>query len=328
MVNKTDHYQKYMEEVHGRIFVPDEIFGEVVKETTGSYPASKEKVLKGEANQVFDVRTEEGLEVIVRVTTHMESFWKEKFAMDKCRKVGVPVAEIFGIKDLKINDKDYSISVLRKIEGDTLERGKINWTKLDSRTKRDILHQAGEYLSLINSIDIEGFGWIHKDGKGHHKYFEDLMLEHTDQEDVHLDLARRNNFNMETIKRCLKILKEYKNRYQGVKSKLNHGDYSPKHLMFNDRKIVGILDFGEASGNAQVFDLARWQYWRRDNQEFEWLKEGYSNKAVFNEGFEEMVQLIKIDFGLGIFWWYDQQGYLPAVEKAKERLIEDLKFFQ
>src|SRR5579884_203177 len=112
MANKGDQYQKYMEEVHGRISIPEDLFNEVVKETTGAYPVVKEKILKGEANQVFEVRTEDNLDVVVRVSSNPESFWKEKFVMDKCRKNGVPVAEIFGIKDIKVGDRDYSICVL------------------------------------------------------------------------------------------------------------------------------------------------------------------------------------------------------------------------
>ncbi len=327
MANKNDNYQKYLEEIFGRISIPEDVFDDVVKETTGSFPVSKEKILKGEANQVFDVMTEEGLEVIVRITSSMESFWKEKFVMDKCRKIGVPVAEIFGIKDLKVGEKDYSICVLRKLEGDTLERGSIELDDFDEETRRDIFRQAGHLLSMIHSIDVEGFGWIHKDGRGHLKSFEEFMLEHTDQKDIYIELAKRNNFDMRMIKRCLEILKSGVNKYIGVKPKLNHGDYTPRHFMFRDGKITAVLDFGEACGNSPIFDLARWDYWRRDEQELEWLKEGYDNKGIFDEGFDEMVQLIKINLGLGMFWWYDQEGYSQGVGKAKGRLIEDLKYF-
>jgi len=47
---------------------------------------------------------------------------------------------------------------------------------------------------------------------------------------------------------------------------------------------------------------------------------------LFLENFDEILHWIRLNNGLGVLWWYYDQKYFEAVEKAKEKLYKDLSF--
>ena len=68
------------------------------------------------------------------------------------QKIGVPVPEVLLIKHVKTEDKLLSFCVQKKVEGEVLDRGNINFGKYDRNLQRRIINQAGEILEKINSI--------------------------------------------------------------------------------------------------------------------------------------------------------------------------------
>ncbi len=98
--------------------------------------------------------------------------------------------------------------------------------------------------------------------------------------------------------------------------------------MVEDNKITGILDFGGVcSEPGGVYDFYWWDYWQEDNLPVEWLKEGYSNKSLFNQDFDALLKIYRIHRGLELLLWYYSEKYMPAVNKAKRKLLKDLKYF-
>lgn len=98
--------------------------------------------------------------------------------------------------------------------------------------------------------------------------------------------------------------------------------------MIKGNEISGILDWGEVEGHSPINDFAKWDYWFGDELPLEWLKEGYQNKAIFDDNFEWMLHWVRLNNGLGVLWWYYKQNYSKAIEKAKNKLLKDLEFYK
>ncbi len=162
--DKTE-YERYLQEAHNRVALPVEILEEVVGEATGSVTEVKEKILKGEANQVFDITTKDRQQIIARVAKSEEpQFLQEQWAIEQCRRVGVPVPEIMLIRHFTLDSGLYSVCIQKKLEGDTLERGDIDMNSLGESELKGLMFQAGEVLSKIHSSE-EPCGRDHRASK-------------------------------------------------------------------------------------------------------------------------------------------------------------------
>lgn len=88
-------YQNYLKQKHAKFNTPDAIIDAVVNAAVGSKPKIREKLIPGEVNEVYDVTTEDGRHVIVRISRSSNPrFVAEKWALDKARKAGVPAPEV------------------------------------------------------------------------------------------------------------------------------------------------------------------------------------------------------------------------------------------
>ncbi|MCL5970000.1 MAG: phosphotransferase, partial [Patescibacteria group bacterium] len=141
-------------------------------------------------------------------------------------------------------------------------------------------------------------------------------------------IAKEINFDISVMERIFKILSNNLKQVSDLDPFLNHNDFGPKHIMVNKNQITGILDWGEVSGHSPINDFAKWDYWFGEELPIELLKQGYLDKKLFNEDFEWMLNWIKLNNGLGVLWWYYQQKYKKAVEKAKNKLIKELKYYK
>ena len=83
----SEEYQAFLEKKHGSLITPDNTIEEVVKEIVGSSLVSKTRIIKGEANEVYSGKTEDGQEIIIRISRKgFAKFEREKWALDECGK--------------------------------------------------------------------------------------------------------------------------------------------------------------------------------------------------------------------------------------------------
>ena len=326
---KSDHYQKYLDSIHTKWATSDDIIHDVVKEGMVFDLISKKRIIAGEANEVYDVTLKNKKHVILRISTSgYPNFLQEKWAIEKVRKLGVPTPEILFIRHLTVDGKEKSFCLMKKVAGEPLERGNINFGELDISLKRNLINQAGEILSKIHSIKTEGFGWIIGAGKPEFKTSDELINGLVNKQDEVRKMAKEENIDKAHIEKAYKIIKSFKDLYSTVRPHLNHGDYSHKHFMIKDNKINCILDWGAVRSDTPIYDFANWDYWIGDFIPTDWLKEGYSNKSIFDEDFENFLHMWRLFKGLEILNWYHQAKYKPAIIEAKTKLIKDLIYFE
>lgn len=329
MSNKTDSYQKYLASVHTKWVTPDEIIQEIVKEGTGKQIAFKQRIIAGEANEVYNITLGNNKNVILRISkSAYPNFLQEKWAIEKVKTLGVPTPKILLIKHFTIDGKEKSACLMDKVDGEPLERGKINFDKLDLRLKKKLINQAGEILSKIHSVETQGFGWIIGEGKAEQETSDALIDGLLNKHELFEKMAEEEALSKDIVTKALDIIRGFKGLYSKVKPHLNHGDYSHKHFMVKGDRIVAILDWGGVRSDTPVYDFAWWDYWFGEYIPTEWLREGYSNKELFDNNFDDFLHLLRLFRGLETLNWYHQEKYKPAVEKAKIKLLKDLEYFK
>jgi len=134
----------------------------------------------------------------------------------------------------------------------------------DERALRSIMVEAGRDLALINSIRVQGFGWIKRDRP------EVVALE--------ADLPTFRAFALDPLDEDLALLGQYALTARevaairatigradawpdvdGAKGWLAHGDFDASHIYQQDGRYSGIIDFGEIRGADPSYDLGHFR---------------------------------------------------------------------
>jgi aminoglycoside phosphotransferase (APT) family kinase protein len=324
---KINEYNKYLRSLHSKKQTPEEIIRGIVKEGTGKNIVFKRKIVAGEVNEVYEIKLSDGSSVILRISPNgPPDFQQEQWAIKECKKIGIPAPDIFLVKYLTIDSKEYGFCLMEKVEGDTLERGRLSFDDLTIDERRNYIHQAGEILSRIHSIMTIGWGWIIKN-KGEYDSSNKLFENWTEKKENYEKIAREENIEA-SINKANKLIDKFKIRYESKKPCLNHSDFAHKHFMVKGGKIVAILDWGSVRSDLPIYDFANWDFWFGENIPTEWLKDGYTNKKLFDSDFEDFLHFIRITKGLENLDWYHQQKYREMIEKIKAKLIKDVGYFK
>lgn len=324
----NDDYQHYLRLIADKNTTPPELVNSFVQEAVGDSPKVKTRIMAGEVNEVYNVITTAGERVIVRIGRGMTpKFGQEKWAIDQCAAQGIPVPTIRLIKHIPQSDGLLSVCVQDWLPGDTMERGNIDYWDMPDDQVRDLFRQSGELLAMIHTIKVEGFGDLNSQGHGKFSTFTNLMLEKPGQQEEFMKMAQELGIPRANIRRALQLMASEGKRIAVTKPVLNHGDFCGKHIMHDNNLVTGIIDFGDVLGESPAFDLARWEYWFGNNKYFVWLKEGYTNKAIFNDGFDDLSRLIQLDINLGTIWWYAQEKYDRGIKEGVDKLKELLDYY-
>ena len=321
-------YADFLKELHDKSFTTDEEVADLIHQASGVYPSNKKRLMAGEVNEVYDVELPERNNVIVRVhKSEKPVFLQEKWAIDECRKLDMPVPTILLIKHIPQDDGVVSFCIQEKLPGDTLERGKVPYEQVDKGQAKTLFNKAGSILEKMHSIPVSGFGELDGSGKGDKPNFQEEMTRETEKEEKYMALAKKMGIPEEQMAKAFKTLTERVPKYADMKPTFNHGDFGPKHIMYDGDNVTGILDFGDVLSSAAIYDFARWEYWYGNDERFAWLKEGYSDKSIFADS-EELSRLIQLYMNLGIIKWYDKQGYQHGIEEGVKKWRDCLKIFE
>lgn len=316
----SDEYTKYLNDLHSKVEVPSELLAQIVVDATSKELLKATRIIAGEANEVYGVDCEGGLEVIVRISRIEENeFEREAWAINQVHMLGVPVPEMLLIKDYHCKGALLHVCVQKRIAGDPLERGAIDYRRMSESELRPLIQDAGFYLSKIHSIRCDGFEYLDKNGKGISQNMEAVMTKHLLQYDEYASLARRVGMSGELLKKVFDILQNKAQSLVEKKPVINHGDFGPKHIMVHKGSVTGILDWGQVQGDQPHGDFARWDFWF-DDIPLPWLQDGYADKTLFDESFNSTMLWISLNNSLGTLYYYDEQGYSEGVALVQHKM--------
>lgn len=184
-------YHSFLTAKHERLFrTPPAIIDEIVRKATGSSPTKKQRIIKGEANEVHAIKIDRSREVIVRINRGSEAesrFQSERWAIEQARKADVPVPRVLLVESLQLEGKSIGISVEERLPGIPLDE-LAKYTSDEELA--ELLQRAGTLLSRVHSVKAEGFGEIDKHGPGEHASISGIFWEANLSEQVLVAAAR------------------------------------------------------------------------------------------------------------------------------------------
>lgn len=325
---KLSDYQTFLIRKHKKFTTPTNIINKVVEKATGSTVATKKRLILGEINEVYDITTKDGQNVIARVSRSEGSrFEAEKWAIEQCKKAGVPVPTVLFVDKQEVDGKTLAFSIEKKIDGEQLLY-MAEFKKIKKHFTQPILIEAGKILSQIHSIRTKGFGKLNINGVGHLKSWKDFIIyKHERKLDRLKEAARNAGIKENLITKTFEIIKESRRLYSSVKPCLLHGDLGPKHFLIKDKHIVGVLDFESCKGGDPVYEFARYDYFY-GQPTFDWLKEAYNNKKIFKRNFDKKLNIYKLHLSLSHIDWYESEKNEPGMNHTKKEFKKAIKYFK
>jgi len=184
-----------------------------------------------------------------------DSFAPEAYVHMLLRRRGVRVPEVLYL--------EHRNAVLQRSVMVTTEiRGRPVAHRPKDQAMAHILMEAGRELAIINSIPVEGFGWIKRDRasvtrlEAEQSSNRAFLLEGLDQ---HLSVLGGTVLTPQKVRRIRDLLSEHSAWVDVGQASLAHGDFDPTHIYQEDGRYSGIIDFGEIRGADPLYDLGHFR---------------------------------------------------------------------
>lgn len=119
------------------------------------------------------------------------------------------------------------------------------------------LRDAGRDLALINSIPVDGFGFVTRSDPHPSDLSADFPNARTFIErDLDSDLtALESELSRSTCDSVRRAMQSRTSHLLGLTDRLAHGDFDSSHIYVDEVGYTGIIDFGEIRGADPLYDL-------------------------------------------------------------------------
>lgn len=322
-------YEAYIAQKHTEMQTPPDMLSEFVKRATGQAADTQKRLMFGETNEVYDVKTKGGQEVIIRVSHEEdETFEKEQWAIEQCQTVGVPVPNVLLVEDVTTDGKFRSICVLEKLRGEPLMK-RVREKTISPEEVEAVLKETGRLLARVHGIEAKKFGKIDETGTGSVDSWEDYILRRTSPEsEARVQaVARKIEIDPKNITKATDILRQHTDVYAKTEPRLLHGDLGHEHIFIDGINITGIIDWGNALSGDPIHDFAWWNFFHKDDETGLLLMEGYDNKQLFKGGFGARLNLCRLYLSLDFLHYYDLGNFRTGLEIARANLVKGLNYF-
>jgi aminoglycoside phosphotransferase (APT) family kinase protein len=226
---------------------------EVLKRIFPQGPAKVERVKEGVSTYVYRlifphetfylrVLPEEGASFSPEVTVHTQ-----------LRKMQVKVAEVIYFEH---NNEllQRSVMVTTEIQGQSMSQS----STLSQEEMEGILREAGRDLACMNTVRVEGFGWVRRDSsetrhlRAEWPEYRTFALEYWEADLVYLAKHVLQHSEVALLERVFTRYNSWLDSEQGY---LAHGDFDTTQIYQKNGRYTGIIDFGEIRGADRWYDL-------------------------------------------------------------------------
>lgn len=320
---RDDGFERWLQDRHRRMVTPRAVVGRYIRRAVGSGLASCRRLVIGQMNEVYDVTTESGHRLIVRIS-HEEDprFEAERWAMDAARLRGVPTPRVLLVEAAQGETGSITFCVEERLPGVPLDS---LLTKGAERPERAIT-QIGEVLGRIHSVAVEGFGYLQADGRGWDIPFSQIMLDLLGKEAELQQAALRWSIPSRKVEQGLRLLEAHACLYEWDAPVLVHGDFGPDHILVEGDRITGILDFQECSGNHPVLDLAHWDGYWDEAIPTHTLRASYSHEALRQDTQDPLFHLALLRESLWMTMVYAERDCPRGIEASRRGIDRALRF--
>lgn len=307
----ADDYARHLAALHARFEAPAELIAAAARAVTPSPILAKERIVHGEANEVYGVTFESGLQVILRIARQFAGvFEKEAWAIGRCRALGMAVPEVLSLQSLQDDGEALELCFLERLPGQRL----ADSLSLAPGVLRRVVREVGEQISRMHSILPTDLGEARR-------FFDDDTDDFLAIEAEFVDLGEKAGLDRRALERGFRFVEAVMTRHEPLPRRVTHNDLRACHVLVHDGRLSGIIDFGQVSLDSPVNDLAKWDYWEAPALPLAWVQEGYGDKSLFDAGYAEVLQAFRIANALWALRWYSLTGYAAGVERAASRVV-------
>lgn len=265
----------------------------LVKEIFPRNPLKIERVTEGVSTYVYRIVFPQET-FYLRVLPEAEaSFYPEVAVHKQLREMGVKVPEVLHFEP-RNELLQRSIMVVAEVKGQPLNQS----NSLSQQEIEAITREAGRDLARLNSVLVDGFGWIRRDGpEARHLRAEwstqrAFALEYWETDVAYLGVHVLQASEVATLEQ---VRARYDAWLDSEQAFLAHGDFDTCPIYQDDGHYTGIIDFGEIRGTDCWFDLG---HFRMRDGEFEHLPfpllpsliAGYSEIASLPADYEQHIR--------------------------------------
>lgn len=179
----------------------------------------------------------------------------------------------------------------------------IGHRRADAEIHRALV-EGGRDLAIINSIPVEGFGWIKREGETGDRLEADrpsyraFALDHLADDLALLGAYALGAREVGTIGR---VIERHAALLGRTDARLAHGDFGVTHIYQQDGRYTGIIDFGEIRGADPLYDLGHVALHDGETlpaRVLPYLLEGYQTLTPLPPDYERRLHLASLLIGV------------------------------
>lgn len=302
----TDEYAQYLAALHAGFEAPAELIATAARAVTRSPILAMERIVHGEANEVYGIRFERGPEVILRIARRAEGiFEKEAWAIGRCRALGIAAPEVLSLQRLPAGGEPLEFCFLERLPGARLSES----LSLPRETLRSVVRELGEQLSRMHTIGPDDLGEAAR-------FFENDTDDFLATEAEFVELGANAGLDRRALEGAFRFFETVMTAHGPLPRRLTHNDFRACHVLVHQGRLSGLIDFGQVSMDSPINEFAKWDYWEGPALPVAWLQEGYGDKRLFADGYDELFRAFRIANALWALRWYAITGYAAGVDRA------------
>lgn len=253
-----------------------------------------ERVMSGISTYVYRILSRCQIYYLRILPDAEASFTPEIAALTRLRQYQINVPEI-------IHYEDYNKLLGRPIMVETEIKGlALSQSSFARGILEKVAVEAGRDLARINSLPVEGFGWVRVKRaqparlRAQWPTFRAFALEYRKAD---LTYLRMHVLKPRESARLERVLAHYDAWLEIEQGYLAHGDFDSTHIFQDRGHYTGIIDFGEVRGTGRWYDLAHFRI--RDGARppfslFHALERGYAEIAPLPAAYEQTLRFTSL----------------------------------
>jgi len=298
----------------------------VKREVARLFPQSSiERVEEGVSTYVYRIRRNNEIFYLRLLPEIGDSFAPEVRVHQLLRDKGIRVPEIVYFEHL---NKTLQLSLMLTTEIKGTHIGHCASVE-DQRT---ILRQAGRDLAIIDSIPVQGFGWMKRDSnevvqlEAEFPTYRAFAYEYL-EDDLTL-LANKRIVSDSDVTNIYAILDHYNTWLNEEQAYLAHGDFDATHIYQQQGQYTGIIDFGEIRGATSWYDLGHFRLHDGEtlpNLVLPYLIEGYQEVVPFPLDYVQRISFASLLLALRMLAHVTRKYPHRSLDHSLEAVSRDMR---
>jgi aminoglycoside phosphotransferase (APT) family kinase protein len=306
----AEDYARHLQGLHAGFEAPAALIVRAARAVSASPIAERERIVHGEANEVYRIAFASGLEVIMRIARRAPGiFKKEAWAIGRCRALGMRVPEVLSIQTLEGPGEPMEVCILEKLPGVRLSDA----LSLPREMLRNVVRELGEEVSRMHSITPDDLG----EGA---RFFENDTDDFLAIEPEFTEVGVQAGLDAGALEHGFRFFETVMTRGGPPPCRLTHNDFRACHVLVHEGRLSGLIDFGQVSLDTPINEFAKWDYWEAPALPSAWLREGYADKTLFDDSYGERFAALRLANALWVLRWYALTGYAGGVDVARAKI--------